>query len=312
MIYDISLKTVLVTGADGFVGGMVASKLSRDKRFKTVGTSLSEVCDEKKEFDLVTIDITDFKDVRKLIEETRPDIVYHFAAQSSAGYSFSDASTTFKVNFEGTINFLETMRETDIKFIYVSSSEVYGDTGGRKATENDLVAPLSPYGASKAAAEIAVLQYSRSFNMNCSVIRPFPQVGKGQNGRFFIPSMAKQIMDIKKGILAPEIKTGNLGPVRTYISVEDAVVFYLAMIDKAQKGEIYNLAGRQDISLLQILNMMKDIAGVEAEIVQSDDLLRASDPEFQLGSPEKIEKTTGYTPKRKIEDEIREILDNYR
>lgn len=312
MIYDSSIKTVIVTGADGFVGGMVASKLSRDKLFKTIGTSLSDVCDGKKEFDLVRIDITDFKDVRKLIEKIGPNIVYHFAAQSSAGYSFSDASTTFKVNFEGTINFLEAIRETDAKFIYVSSSEVYGDTGSRKATENDVVAPLSPYGASKAAAEIVVLQYSRSFGMNCSVIRPFPQVGKDQNGRFFIPSMAKQIMGIKKGILAPEIKTGNLRPVRTYISVEDAVVFYLAMIDKAQKGEIYNLAGRQDFSLLNILYMMKDIAGVEAEIVQSDELLRVSDPEFQLGSPEKIEKTTGYTPKRKIEDEIREILENYK
>ncbi|MBN1151459.1 GDP-mannose 4,6-dehydratase [candidate division WOR-3 bacterium] len=290
----------------------MAKKLAVDKKYKVFGTTYSDLIEGVEGVQFQKCDITDFESVKTLVDFVKPDLIYHFAAQSSAGYSFKNPVETFKVNFMGTVNFLEAARDNGVKFFFISSSEVYGDTGNEKAKEEDPKKPLSPYGASKAAAEEAVLQYFRTYGVECCVIRPFPQIGRGQNSRFFIPSVAKQIMEIKKGSRKPVIKTGNLKPKRTYITAEDALTFYIRLIDKAESGEIYNLAGKSDLDLRQILLMMVEKAGVKAQIEQDESFFRASDPNFQLGSSEKIEQLTGFRAEKKIEEELKLILEDYR
>ncbi|MBN1619676.1 GDP-mannose 4,6-dehydratase [candidate division WOR-3 bacterium] len=311
MISDQSSGIVLITGSDGFIGSKVALRFAETGNFDVYGTYLSDRALPPKKITPIQLDITDFNAVYEAVNKIKPDIVYHFAAQSSAGFSFGDPFSTYKINFTGTLNFLEALKNFSSKFIFISSSEVYGDTQAKKASEDDPISPLNPYGASKAAAEIAVFQHSRTFDSDYSVIRPFPQIGAGQNGRFFVPSMAKQIMDIKKGIQNPVIKTGNLLPVRTFISAEDSVELYFRSAFSVQKGQIYNLSGNEDLSLLQILQKMLGIAEIEAQITQSNDLLRTKDPMYQLGSSQKIRKVTDYEPCRLIEEDLKEILDSF-
>ncbi len=311
MISDQSSGVVLITGSDGFIGSKVALRFVKSGNYEVFGTYLSDKSLPPHEINPVKLDITDFNAVSGKVNNIKPDLVYHFAAQSSAGFSFGDPFSTYEINFLGTLNFLETLKNSGSKFIFISSSEVYGDTQGKRASEEDPISPLNPYGASKAAAEIAVFQYSRTFESDFSVIRPFPQIGAGQNERFFVPSMAKQITDIKKGIQKPVIKTGNLLPVRTFISAEDSVELYFRLAFSAERGQIYNLAGNDDLSLLQILQKMLEIAEVNAQISQSADLLRAKDPMYQLGSSRKIKKATDYEPRRQIEEDLKEILESF-
>ena len=167
---------VLVTGADGFVGGHLSAAL---------GAAAAPL----------EADVLDRDAVAEAVRRERPDAVVHLAAQSSVGRSWADAADTWTVNVVGTVNVLEAVaaEQPSARVLFASTGEVYGNAARIPTPEDEPVAPVSPYAASKAAAEIACGQAARGAGLDVVVTRAFNHEGPGRDERFAVGSWAQQI-----------------------------------------------------------------------------------------------------------------------
>ncbi|KQC14692.1 MAG: hypothetical protein APR63_13670 [Desulfuromonas sp. SDB] len=304
----------LITGCEGFVGSSLAEKLvsDQDDQSKNVvyGTYLYDNIQIPSGVSDIKADLLNREDVVKVLKQSNPDLIYHFAAQSSVSLSFSKPELTMEVNLMATLKLLEGIRTLcpQAKLVLISSSEVYGNTGIDPVNEDHPLKPLSPYAASKISAEILGLQYLRSYNLKVNIIRPFPQVGLGQNSRFLIPSLVEQIIRIKLNLAEPVIKVGNLNVYRSYLDIRDALRAYLCIGRYHNQGQIFNLAGDEVYSVEQLLNMLIDISGIKCEIVKDFSKVRKIDTKYQIGSSEKLKSECNWFPQNKIRDSLTRIL----
>lgn len=301
---------ILITGCDGYVGGHLAKTISKNGN-NIYGTYLFSEEFIPENVIPIKCDIRKSAEVRNSVRISQPDIVYHFAAQASAGLSHKIPIETYKTNVIGTINLLDILfKDFPLsKFIYISSSEVYGNTGEKSVDEKFKINPLNPYGASKASAEIAVKQYFNSYKSDVIIIRPFPQLGAGQNRRFVIPSFAYQIIEAINDNRKVKIKVGNLKTVRSFIHIDDAIDCYIKLITHGVSGETYNLAGEKYYNLEELLKTMFKISNVDGEIIIDEKLLRRADIPYQIGSSDKVKKICDWKCKKKIDIALYDVLE---
>jgi GDP-4-dehydro-6-deoxy-D-mannose reductase len=241
-----------------------------------------------------------------------PDAVLHLAAQSSVAASFQDPELTFKVNFFGTFNLLQALRAVGFQgvFVYVGSADVYGATGDADLPTNESqpLRPRSPYAVSKVAAEALCYQWSQTQSFPVVLIRPFNQIGPGQDLRFAIPQFAHQIVEIVRGRRPPRLVTGDLDVTRDFVDVRDAVRAYRMLLERGQNGEVYNLCSGQERSLRSLLHQLLAIAGVEAEMQVDPSLLRPGEQRRVVGNPAKIRTLIGWEPEIPLGTTLTDIL----
>lgn len=252
---------VLVTGADGFVGphlGRLLVELGHEVILRG-GPDARER----------SLDVRDAAATAALLRDTQPDAVVHLAGSSSVGASFEKPLACFAVNALGSAHLFEAVRTgaPRARVLLVSSGEVYGRAEGvRSRTEGDGVFPSSPYAMSKCAAELIAQQYHTAFGTHAVVARPFNHVGPGQDERFVVPSLLKQVRDVAAGRCEPIIHVGNLDPIRDFSSVHDVVRAYALLLQAAQPGDVYNVCSGRGRSIREVLEELLRRAGVEAEI----------------------------------------------
>ena len=189
---------VLVTGADGFVGQHLCGYLRQqgDQVVEALGPGAQHVGAGQ-----LKLDVTDPSAVEAAFRGARPEAVVNLAGFSSVAKSNTDPSRVWAVNAVGTVNVLTAIRQVNDKaqVLVVSSGEVYGVlTVGVPATEDLPLRPLGPYGSSKAAAELAGMQFWRAYGSHVVIARAFNQLGRGQQSDFVVPSFAKQIQAIRR------------------------------------------------------------------------------------------------------------------
>lgn len=295
------MKRLLVTGLDGFVGQHVRQAVegSRDGRFRlTVPRD--------------AIQLTDPETIEKAVRGARPECVLHLAAQSFIPQSIKDPRATYDVNFFGTLNLLEALKSSGFggRVVYVGSADVYGavDEKDLPVVETHPLRPRTPYGVSKAAAELLCYQWTQDHGLDIVMTRPFNHIGPGQAERFVVPDFAKQITEIKLGRREAVIKVGAIDVTRDFTDVRDVVQAYLALIERGEAGEAYNVCSGHEYRIRDVLDELIQLAGIGCKIVVDDHRLRAAERQRNRGSFEKLAKRTGWAPRIPLTESLRDVL----
>ena len=260
----------LVTGANGFAASHLIDHLLEEGH-EVTGTvrirarldNISHVLDKIK---LVNMDLHDPFGVRHVVFNNRPEAVFHLAAQSFVGWSWSHPDETLKTNVNGTLYLLEALREFEdyseqhititppIKIHIASSSQVYGKTDGEMGKDT-LFNPMNPYDTSKLAQDMLALQYANSYGMHIVRTRAFNISGPRRGESFAESSWAKQVAELElKG--GGEIKHGNLESYRDYIDVRDVVRCYARACFTGNSGDLYILGSGQPTKMEFILDTL--------------------------------------------------------
>ncbi len=314
------MRSVLVTGADGFVGRHVVRRLLDDGRdvwgaVRPGATPGVEVftAEERAAVHWLSLELTDPTSVRACVSQPF-DAVVHLAGVASGAAALDDPGYAWSVNAAGTARLVDALArarrsgQRDALALVVSTAEVYGRGSAVPRRESDPVAPCSPYGASKYGAEVAALEAWRRAGLRVVIARPFPHTGPGQDTRFVVPAFAERLAFAKR-IGAPVVKVGNLEPVREFLHVQDVVDAYARLLTKGQAGEVYNIASGTGIGLEDLLHRMAAMMGVRAIPEGDPDLMRPADIPYLVGDAAKLRSATGWTARHDLDAILRQVID---
>jgi GDP-4-dehydro-6-deoxy-D-mannose reductase len=258
------------------------------------------------------IDVLDFDKLKQIINEIKPEYIFHLAGFSSVKKSFEQPELCKKINVEGTKNVLESVINANInpKILIISSADVYGIPKLIPTPETAELDPRSPYGESRKEQEELCKKYNKKINIIIS--RSFPHTGPGQQPVFVISDFAKQIAEIEKGNKEPIINVGNLEAKRDFTDVRDIVKAYLLALEKGKPGETYNICSGISHTIKKILDILLSLAKTKIKINQSLKKMRPIDIPFLQGDDSKFVKATGWKPETPIETTLKDILDYWR
>ncbi len=292
-----------VTGADGFVGRHLVAA------FRAAGDEVLEAHGPGAPGGM-GLDVRDAAAVAARVAEVKPDAVVHLAGASSVAASHADPAGCVAVNAGGVLNVLAAVRAhaTSARVLLVSSGEVYGAVAeGSPVSEVAPLSPLSPYAASKVAAEVLGLQFHRAYGLDVVVARPFNHLGPGQSPAFVVPSFARQVVDIRAGRAAPVLKVGNLSPVRDFSHVLDVVEGYRLLLARGRAGEAYNVCSGEGRSIRAVLEALCRQAGVEVSVEVDPARVRPVELPWLVGSAGKLE-ALGWRRSHRLEDALHAVL----
>jgi len=306
-------RQVLVTGASGFVGPYLVREL------KTQGWhvwALSRSGAPVEGATPVRADLLDRGAIQHIIQDIRPDVIFHLAAQSSVFSSFEHPIYTIENNTLGAANLLYSALDIDPKprIIAIGSAEEYGKVKPNELPidEKQPLAPISPYAVSKAAQTLLALSLHESQELPVTVLRPFNHTGPGQKPRLVIPSIAEQIARIEAGLSEPVIRVGNTESKRDFTDVRDIVKAYVLAVDRSRSGEIYNIGTGRSVSIQWILEFLVGQSKMDIKVETDPNRLRPSDiPELRC-NPEKFRRDTGWEAHIPLEQTLIDILDYWR
>ena len=295
--------SILVTGATGFVGPYLLQALAeKDAHAKILALNMDEIPSNlcANDFEIVTGDITKPETLEGITNSV--DFVFHLAAISNVDYAVKNPVKTYDVNVRGTLNLLEEVRKNPVqKFVYVSSSHVYGVPQYIPIDEKHPLAPREPYSASKAAAENIVTAYSSAYGINTAIVRPFNIYGPGQDGSFLIPSIIKQASgnDV--------IKVGNVEPTRDFTYITDVVAGFLKI---AESGSgVYNIGSGVEVKVGDILRKIVDIVNPDIEIRSVVDRQRSGGVEIpRMCADVSRLKGVGWEPKVGLDEGLKTMI----
>ncbi|XXF80093.1 GDP-mannose 4,6-dehydratase [Myxococcaceae bacterium GXIMD 01537] len=298
---------ILVTGADGFVGRHLCAHLraSGDEVVEAHGPRAEGVSSTA-----LHVDIAEQAAVREAVATAQPEAVIHLAGFSSVAKSHQNPARVYAVNTLGTVHLLTALRDSAPKarVLLVGSGEVYGPVPqDTRATEETPLVPLSPYAASKAAAELVGTQFQRNYGTHVVLARPFNHLGAGQDPTFVVPSFAAQIGAIGLGKIDPVLRTGNLDAVRDFSHVKDVVAAYRLLLMEGVPGQTYNICSGTGRTIRSLLEEMLELSGVRARIELDPARLRPSDIPSLVGAPDKL-KALGWTPAHTVTEALRDVL----
>ena len=314
-----AIRCVLITGITGSGGSYLAEYIvgnhpevdvhgiSRWRSTNTAG-NLSTVQDA------VTIheaDLLDFGSLLSVLQDVRPDAIFHLAANANVRSSFVTPSTILSNNIVGTSNLLEAVKLARLEPIIqiCSSSEVYGqvDPHDVPIKENTPFRPASPYAVSKAAQDLLGWTYFTSYNMRIICTRMFTYLNPRRSD-LFATSFAQQIAWIELG-LQDVLLHGNLDSVRTLLDARDAVRAYWEAILYCRPGEAYNIGGSTVLSVGAVLERLISLSKVPIETRCDPSLLRPADVALQIPCVDKFQAETGWQPEFSFEVSLTNLLD---
>jgi GDP-4-dehydro-6-deoxy-D-mannose reductase len=313
---------VLVTGADGFVGEHLVAELLANGNDVTGSTlNLPPVRDtltpdEASSIDWKAADICDHDALVRLISAVRPEQIYHLAGFASGALARENAALSLNVNAGGTVNLFEAVMsvredspEFDPRILVMGSGDAYGDAArdGVPLSEEMPLRPVSPYGLSKAAQELAAHTYRRAHDLRILVLRSFNLVGPGQGPNFVVPDFCSQVSEIASGHGSSEILVGNLDVERDFTDVRDGVRALRRVMELKHPKAAYNVASGQPLSIRRILDWILDEAGIEPEVHVESSRLRDNEVTRIQGDASRLRADTDWVPERSIETSVREV-----
>lgn len=288
----------LVTGGRGFVGTWLTAHLTEQ------GDDVVAVDHE--------IDVTDIAAIRSAIHAAAPAAVYHLAALTNVGTSWDAPAEVFRVNAIGTVQVLEAARSCPVPptVLITSSAEVYGavDEADLPVSESAPLAPVTPYAASKVAAEYAAVQEHLAHGLPVIRVRPFNHVGPGQGAGFVVAALAERIVEARRAGVT-RIAVGNLSARRDVTDVRDVVRAYRLLVERGTPGEVYNVCSGKDVSIEEIARHMLRLAGADLELVADPALVRPVDVPVVRGDPSRVMAVTGWEPRFDLDRTLRDVLE---
>lgn len=308
-----SIRRLLITGATGFVGTHLCGLLARtNPQWQVVGTTLDDTTSDPR---IVRCDLQKVTAITNLVKHAQPDAVIHLAGQSNVPISFDMPEATLATNIFSTLHLLDACRAhaKDARLLIVSSNEVYGPVPEREQpiSEDRPLHPINPYAVSKAAQEMLALQYAHSYGLDVVVARPFNHIGPGQIDRFVVSTFARQIAEVERGDRAA-VSVGNLDAVRDFTDVRDVCRAYIALVERGERGNIYNIGQGTKIGVGDLLKRLCELAHVKVKVKTDPKLIRPSDAPVMLAKIKRLRDATGWQPEIPLEQSLRETLDWWR
>jgi dTDP-glucose 4,6-dehydratase len=264
---------VLVTGGLGFIGSNFIEHVLKYRDWTVLNVDRCDYCARvhnvkpHPRYSLAQADITNMSKMKKLFQEFNPELIVHFAAQSHVDRSFENTWDYIHDNIIGTYTLLECLKEMPVKFIHVSTDEVYGEVEIDEVStvEKSVLNPTNPYSATKASAELLVKAYGHSFGIPWIMTRGNNVFGPKQYPEKVIPKFITQILDGK-----PCTVHGDGQSRRNFIYVDDVSRALLTIIDKGHTHTVYNIGTQNEFSVLQIFNMLRNELNDNAEYIHID------------------------------------------
>lgn len=312
-------KTVLVTGADGFIGSHLTEHLVQQgfkvKAFVYYNSFNSygwlDTIDKKikNEIEFFAGDVRDPNGVRVAMEGI--DTVYHLAALIAIPYSYHSPDSYIDTNIKGTLNILQAAKQLNTQRVLVTStSEVYGTAQYVPIDEKHPFQGQSPYSATKIGADRIAESFYRSFNLPVTIVRPFNTYGPRQSARAVIPTIITQLLNGETSL-----KLGDLSPTRDLLFVKDTARGFEAIAESANTiGEEINIATQSEISIGDLANALISNINPAASIIQDDQRLRPEKSEVMrlFGSNQKIKSLTTWAPQYTLEQGLQETINWFR
>lgn len=346
---------IMLTGITGFVGSHMVDYLLKNvpdceiyaiKRWRSRDENIKHLYDNPKVI-LLEGDLLERSSLANAIEKSKPDYVFHFAAQSFPETSFSTPISTLTTNILGTTNLLEEIRLAkergicDPIFVSVSSSEVYGNPNQDEVpiTERTPLRAANPYSISKVGQDFISKYYYEAYGLKVIITRMFSHEGARRGKQFALSSFAFQIAkheekyreiqailracgdeETKQKVLKQlkkkyEIKVGNLDSVRTYAHIDDSVHAYWLIATKAKIGEQYNIGGDFTCTVGDALEKLLSLSTIprdEFDIIVDKNRLRATDITLQIPDCSKFKNDTKWKPQKGLDEICEDLLDYWR
>jgi GDP-4-dehydro-6-deoxy-D-mannose reductase len=305
----------LVTGGTGFLGSYMAAHLASEGADVTA-TYLPRAAPSPgtapKGVRVRGLDVTDGAQVGRVLAETRPDVVYHFAGQAFVIPSWEDPAGTFATNLTGTLHLLEELRHhfPQTRFAFAGSGTEYGDPPLIPTPETSPLRPTSPYASSKAAADLLCYQYFRSFSLPVFRYRIFGTTGPGKRGDS-TNDFASQIAALERRPEPRVLHVGNLDKQRDIQDVRDAVRAMVQVVEKGEPGEAYNIAGGVPRNVRENLDTLLSFARVPIRVETDTARIRLVDEPIHLADVAKL-RALGWAPQIPFERTLEEILESWR
>ena len=308
---------VLITGVTGFAGRHLAAHLAdlghevhgivRPGRAGAAPTGVQAH----------ETPLSDPDALGRVLARVRPGRLVHLAGASSVGRSFGEPAETWDANLGGTLSVLEALRHAapDTRALLVSSGEVYG-----RVAEEELpvgpetpMRPLSPYGASKAAADLAAGQYRDGYGLPVIRVRAFNHVGPGQDPRFVLPNVARQIARAERaGHGAVTVRVGNVDTCRDFTDVRDMVRAYWLLAEEGDTAVTYLACSGRSLPVRTLVEGLMPLAHVPVSVSSDPSLRRGGEQPDLYGDPTQLRADTGWRPQIPLETTLRDTLEWWR
>ncbi|MDP2675942.1 MAG: GDP-mannose 4,6-dehydratase [Dehalococcoidia bacterium] len=309
------MRRCLITGCGGFIGSHLAERLLKEgwSVCGTVRRRPSSLDRMDGRLTVIECDIVDSVSLEQAVATTRPEVIFHLAAQSSPSASWLQPELTFRVNVFGTLYLLQAMLAAcpNATLVAVTSSAVYG-ASNRDDTpikEHSPFRPSSPYGVSKAAADMLAELFGRTYGLRVIRARPFFVSGSRKLGDV-CSDFCRGVVEIENR-QRPSLAVGNLEAVRDFLDVRDAVEALLLLAEKGQPGEAYNVCSGTGTSVSDLLQAVIAAAGVPAEVYRDPQLCRHLDDPITVGDRSLL-SALGWQPKTTIREMVRDTLEFWR
>ncbi|MCH5185804.1 MAG: dTDP-glucose 4,6-dehydratase [Oscillospiraceae bacterium] len=311
---------ITVTGGAGFIGSNFIFHMMKkypdyriiclDKLTYAGNLSTLDAVKDNKNFRFVKADICDREAVYKLFEEEKPDILVNFAAESHVDRSIENPDVFLQTNIMGTAVLADACRKYGIKrYHQVSTDEVYGDLPLDRPdllfTEKTPIHASSPYSSSKAAADLLVLAYNRTYQLPVTVSRCSNNYGPYQFPEKLIPLMIANALNDK-----PLPVYGEGINVRDWLYVEDHCTAVDLVIHKGRVGEVYNIGGHNEMRNIDIVKLICKELGKSESLIKYVEDRKGHDMRYAI-DPTKIHDELGWLPETKFEDGIKKTIGWY-
>ncbi len=330
------MNNILITGITGFVGSHMADYLIKNctanvfaiTRWRSPTDNIKHLLSHPR-IKLIEADLMDRSSLRRALQISTPDVIYHFASQSFPGASFKVPVKTLQTNVIGTTNLLEEVKAAkdstgrNPRIVSVSSSEVYGmpePSDPMPIKETNPLRAANPYSISKVGHDMMSQYYHKAFGLDIVITRMFSHEGSRRGHMFALSSFAKQIVESEiidsKNSMNREypINHGNLNSIRTYNHIEDAVAAYWLCASGAKSGEIYNIGGDETCTIEDALDALISMSTISDKLVKKLDpeRVRPTDITLQIPCSEKFRNETGWKPVKGVKDICHDLLEYWR
>jgi len=293
----------LVTGAGGFVGAHLVRHLQEQ------GDEVVRL--ERREDG---VDITDAEAITDAVVAAKPEAIYHLAGAADVGGSWAEPRATFLANALGTLNVLGAARAAGAeRVLAVSSADVYGRVSEDELPirEDQPLRPVSPYAASKVAADALAQQAWLGHGLPVIRVRAFNHLGPGQSDRFVAPSLAARIARNERDG-GDEVPIGNLTPRRDVTDVRDVVRAYRLLMEVGEPGAVYNICSGHAVSVEHIAKTLLGMAARPMRLVVDPSLQRPVDIPVLVGDNTALRQATGWEPTIPLEQTLADVLTDWR
>jgi GDP-4-dehydro-6-deoxy-D-mannose reductase len=315
---ECSLKA-LITGISGFVGSHLSEYLLANTDWQLAGTvyglyeNIRGFCDQ---IELYPAELSRLPVVEFVLDQARPDVVFHLAAMAVTGNSWRDPAMTLQMNVGMQANILQAIVNLglDCRVLVIGSSEEYGAAlaGDRPVDEGTPFRPLNPYAVSKVAQDLLGLQYHLSHELDVVRVRPFNHIGPRQGLGFVVPDFASQVAQIEIGLQKPVLRVGNLAARRDFTDVRDVVRAYHLLLLHGRSGEVYNVGSGRAHAIQEILDRFLAWCAVPIQVERDPNRLRPSDIPKVVCDFGRLEACTGWKPAIGFEQSLCDVLNDWR